>query len=101
MTKTLLAATLLTLIAGCAGTDRVAEFDQLAAEADNEIKLAAKTGFLWRDTERFLTEAKAARAKGDFDNALKLGRKALSEARLAQQQARENAAPQADFTYRN
>lgn len=101
MKKTLLAATLLTLIAGCAGTNREAEFDQLAAEADNEIKLASKAGFLWRDTEKFLSEAKAARAKGELDTALKLARKALSQARLAQQQARDNAAPQADFTYHN
>ncbi|MCR4301562.1 MAG: hypothetical protein NUV51_08120 [Sulfuricaulis sp.] len=91
-------------IVGCASSFNQKEYDDLAAQAENEIKLAAKTGFLWANSEKFLKESKeameAATKAGDrasrvkeSDKAMKLAKKALQEAKLAQQQAKDNANP--------
>lgn len=80
------------------------EYNQLVTQAENEIKLANKTGFLWQNTEKFLKESKEAKATADaagdrstkrkeFENAMKLAKKALKEAQLAQEQAKNNANP--------
>lgn len=83
------------------------EYNQLAAQAENEIKLADKTGFLWRDTEKFMEQSKAAKAAADkarqsgdsaaakkeFDQAMKLAKEALTQAKLAEQQAKDQANP--------
>ena len=80
------------------------EYNQLVAQAENEIKLAGKTGFLWQNTEKFLKDSKDAKATADaandratkrneFDKAMKLAKKALKEAQLAQEQAKSNANP--------
>ena len=42
---------------------------------------------IWRDTEKFLEDAKEAKAEGKNDEAMKLAKKALKQAQLAQQQA--------------
>lgn len=89
---------------GCASTINEKEYNELAAQAENEIKLANKTGFLWVNTEKFLKESKdamgAAMAANDratreaeYNKAMKLAKKALQEAKLAQQQAKDNAKP--------
>jgi hypothetical protein len=62
------------------------ELDQTIASAEKEIAAAKKVG-IWRDTEKFLDEAKKAKAAGKTDDALKLAKKALKQAQLAQQQA--------------
>ena len=94
-------------LVGCASVVNDEEYNMLAAQAENEIKLADKTGFLWLHTEQFMKDSKAAKAaadkalkdgyktmaKNDFDKAMKLANKAMKEAQLAQQQARDNANP--------
>lgn len=116
--KTALTLCAFTLImAGCAGTgtgagsSQQADYGQLVAQAENEIKVAEKTGFLWNNTEKFLKESKeakieadtarksgdSAKADAEMAKAVKLVNKAIKEAQLAQQQARDNAAPVARF----
>lgn len=62
------------------------ELDKAIADAEKEIAAAKKVG-IWRDTEKFLDEAKKAKAAGKADEAMKLAKKALKQAQLAQQQA--------------
>ena len=111
MKQTLMIGTLVVALAGCAGVVRDDEYTQLVVQAENEIKLAGKTGFLWRDTEKFLKDSKEAKAAADkaekdgdrataykeFDKAMKLAQKAMKQAQMAQQQARDNADPVASF----
>jgi hypothetical protein len=96
----LLTACLALTLGGCASTDSKPaaapakpaaaaaspELDQTIASAEKEIAAAKKVG-IWRDTEKFLEDAKAAKAAGKNDDALKLAKKALKQAQLAQQQA--------------
>ncbi len=108
MKRTLiLCATTLALV-GCASTINKEEYNQLAAQAENEIKLANKTGFLWNNTEKFLKESQEAMdasnaatdrvtRESEYNKAMKLAKKALQEAKLAQQQAKDNASPAARF----
>lgn len=117
--KTALTLCALTLImAGCSwwngiGTEspQEANYSQLVTQAENEIKIAEKTGFLWNNTEKFLKDSKEAKIEADnarksgdstkadaeMAKAVKLVNKAIKEAQLAQQQARDNAAPVARF----
>lgn len=67
------------------------ELDKTIAEAEQAIA-AAKKGGIWRDTEKFLDEAKKAKAEGKADDAMNLAKKALKQAQLAQQQAMAEAA---------
>lgn len=76
------------------------DYDALDARAELEIKRVAQSGFLWLNTESYLAAARAARKAGNADEALKLARKALEEALLAQRQAAESAAMKPDYTYR-
>ena len=103
----ILCAITLTLV-GCASAIDTNEYNQLVAQAENEIKLANKTGFLWLNTEKFMKESKeamdAATAASDgatreneYNKAMKLAKKALQEAKLAQQQAKDNANPVVSF----
>jgi hypothetical protein len=112
--------TLALIMAGCTwwnetvigtGSAQEADYNQLVAQAENEIKLADKAGFLWRDTEKTLKDSKEAKINADkarkegdktmadaaMANAVKLANKAIKEAQLAQQQARDNANPVARF----
>jgi hypothetical protein len=66
-------------------------FAQLAAEVEREIRATEKTGFLWRDTEQLLQDARSAQAESRYEDAKQLANKALRQAKMAQQQARENA----------
>lgn len=112
MKRTLTFCILAVAVTGCAsGIIRNDEYNQLVAQAENEVKLADKTGFLWRDTDKFLKDSKEAKAAaekavkegdrvtayGEFDKAMKLAQKALKQAQLAQQQAKDNAHPAARF----
>jgi len=119
--KTALTLCALTLImVGCSwwngtgtgtGSPQEVSYSQLVTQAENEIKVAQKTGFLWNNTEKFLKESKetkieadnarkngdSAKADAEMAKAVKLVNKAIKEAQLAQQQARDNAAPVARF----
>ncbi len=111
MKNMLVVCTLATALVGCASVVNNDEYNQLAGRAENEIKLADKAGFLWTDTEKLMKESKEAKvsadqaldagnkakAKSEFDIAMKLANKALKEAQLAQQQARDNATPMVNF----
>ena len=67
------------------------EFSRLAAEVEHEIRVTEKTGFLWRDTEKILRDARLAQSEGRYDEAKQLAHKAMRQAKLAQQQALDNA----------
>lgn len=108
MKHTLIACVSALALTACAGGINKDEYNKLATEAENEIKLANKTGFLWNNTEKFLTESKAAMEtalaagdkatrKSEYDKAMKLAKKALAEAKLAQQQAKDNTNPAVKF----
>lgn len=95
MYKTImLTASLALALGGCAEMDTkpasAASSNPALAEtiasAEKEIA-AAKKGSIWRDTEKFLEEAKKAQAAGKDDEAMKLAKKALKQAQLAQKQA--------------
>ena len=93
MKKTLFITTLALTLAGCAGGQPAddKEYTDLVAKAKAEIQLAGKSGYVWRDTEKFLTQADEAMKAGDRDKAIKLVGKATKQAHLAQKQAKDNA----------
>ncbi len=95
MKKTLLITAVAFTLAACAGGEKAAqadkEYQDLVAKAKAEIKLADQTSFTWRDTEKFLKQADEAMTAGDRDKAMKLVKKAIKQAQLAQQQAKDNA----------
>ncbi|MDH3513377.1 MAG: hypothetical protein OEM83_00715 [Gammaproteobacteria bacterium] len=104
MKRSLILGAISLAIVGCASGINQEEYNQLSAQAENEIKLANKTGFLWLHTEKFLKESKEAMdaalkatdrttRQSEYDKAMKLAKKALQEAKLAQQQAKDNANP--------
>jgi hypothetical protein len=111
MKHAILAGVLTVTLAGCASVINDDEYNNLRSQAENEIKLADKTGFIWLNTEKFLTESRAAKAAADkaekegnrtvaeqeFKKAMSNAKKALEEARLAQQQAKDNANPETIF----
>jgi type IV pilus biogenesis protein CpaD/CtpE len=107
MKKVIFLAVVSLAAAGCASTSGTtnstapaatdAEFNKLVSQAENEIKLANQSGFLWTKTEGFLKDAKDAKAKGDMDTAMKKVKSAIKEAQLAQQQAKDQAKAKAPF----
>lgn len=108
MKQTLILCAIALTFVGCASGIDQDEYQQLVTEAENEIKLASKTGFLWNNTEKFLTESKEAMGaataatdkatrESEYNKAMKLAKKALSEAKMAQQQAKDNASPGVRF----
>lgn len=92
MKKTIVFSAILALtLSACAGMQSSKELDDTIAQAEKEIAAAKKSNALWRDTEKFLTEAKKLKTDGDIDAAMKLAKKALSQAQLAQKQAQSQA----------
>ena len=82
------------VIAGCSSAGkRFGAFDNLYAQAENEIKLAKQMGFLWRDTQAFLRQSRLAHEAGKKTLAMELVKEALDQAKLAQQQARDQNDP--------
>ncbi len=66
-------------------------YEKTLAEAKAERKKAAAVGGEWRDIGKFLKAADKAAAKGDYDTAMKLAKKALFQAKMGQIQAKEQA----------
>ena len=108
MKQTLILCAITLALVGCASGIDQNEYNQLVAQAENEIKLTSKTGFLWSNTEKFLTDSKAAMdaanaatdkatRESEYNKAMKLAKKALQEAKMAQQQAKDNAKPTIRF----
>lgn len=98
-------AALLSACAGQPGTQSAAAtpaassstVDQAIAQAEAEIKAAKDANALWSNTEKFLEDAKKAKADGKNEEALKLANKAAKHAKLAQQQAKDNANAQPHY----
>lgn len=59
------------------------EVSQAIDAAKAAVATAKSLDWIWRDTEKFLKQAEAAAAKGENDKALKLAKKAKSQAELA------------------
>ncbi len=92
MKKTIVFSAILAMtLSACAGMQSSAELDETIAQAEKEIAAAKKANYLWRDTEKFLADAKKLKTDGDVEGASKLAKKALSEAKLAQKQAQDQA----------
>lgn len=93
MTKTPLTFALAVMLAACASEPNAPdeEFLRLAAQTESEIRQAEQTGFLWRDTEQLLEDARQAKKQGRDDEAMTLMQQARRQAQLAQQQAKDNA----------
>lgn len=100
MKKALIVSVLALAVTGCAAIRADREYNDLVAKAEAEIKLAQQSGFLWNNTEKFLADAKEAKQAGDTTKATSLAKKALEEAKLAQEQAKANANPKANFAAR-
>lgn len=65
---------------------------QAIAAAEAAAQKAEEVGYQWRDTEKLITEAKAAAAKQDFATAQKLANEAEQQGKLAfEQYERETA----------
>ena len=97
MKKVIAVSLLAFAITGCAGIRADREYHDLVSKAEAELKLAQQSGFLWTNTEKFLQDAKDAKQAGDVAKATSLAKKALDEAKLAQEQAKMNASPKANF----
>ncbi len=93
MKKAIIFAALLALSA-CAGTQGPS-YEEVVTQAKKEMKVAKSMDALWRDTGKFLKKADKAKKAGDDDKAMKLAKKALKQAQLAQAQgmAEMSAAP--------
>ena len=99
MKKAVIISLLAIAVTGCAAMRADSEYNDLVTKTENEIKLAQQSGFLWNNTEKFLADAKEAKQAGDTTKAIKLAKQALDEAKLAQDQAKINASPKANFAY--
>ena len=92
MKKTIVFSAILAMtLSACAGMQASKDLDDTIAQAEKEIAAAKKANYLWRDTEKFLADAKKLKTDGDVEAATKLAKKALSEAKLAQKQAQDQA----------
>lgn len=74
------------LLTGAGKADRAA-FERLHGEAEQARKKADSIGGEWRDTAKFLKQAKAAADAGELDKAMKLARRAKEEGELGYIQA--------------
>ena len=80
------------LVNGCAsnsangGSSASADAAAAIANADDAIKVAKGNNWIWRDTEKFVTQANEAAAAGDNAKAIKLANKAQFEAEAAVKQ---------------
>lgn len=78
-----------------AADDQAAQFQQAIEKAEASRKKAGSVKGEWRDTGKIIKKAKAAAAKGDYANALKLANTAYRQGELGYQQAVEQQ--NADF----
>ncbi len=98
MKKPIIVAALAVTLGGCASAGKgPSSYDLLYSQVQDEIRVAMQMGFLWSDTENLLLQSKQAQARGDKKRAKALAEQALKQAQLAQQQAREQANPEAVY----
>lgn len=89
---TLTVAALAVIMAGpLTAGDMKAEYEAAMAAAQKERKAAAKVGGEWRDIGKFLKQAEAAAAKGDYAKAIKLANKVKFQSKAGQEQATSQA----------
>ncbi len=89
MKKTILLS-VLALVLSFSQVSANAEFEAAWKAADEKRMEAAAVGYEWRDTKKFLKQAKEAAEQGDLDKAMKLVAKAHEQSEDAiTQQARE------------
>ena len=82
------------LASGCAATDSKssgssADATKAIEAADDAIAEAKANDWIWRDTEKFLDQAKEAAASGDYAKATQLADKAKFQAEMAASQHKE------------
>jgi hypothetical protein len=73
-------------LGACAGNDGPS-YEDVVAQAKKEMKVAKSMDALWRHTGKYLKKAAKAKDNGDDAKAMKLAKKALKQAQLAQVQA--------------
>ena len=80
------------LVNGCAsnssngGSKANADATTAITNANDAIKIAKGNNWIWRDTEKFVTQASEAAAAGDDAKAIKLANKAQFQAEAAVEQ---------------
>jgi len=74
-----------------------ATLDETITAAEKEIAAAKKLNNIWLNTEKSFNEAKQLKTEGKNDEAMKLAKRALKEAQLAQKQAKDQPNPKPDF----
>jgi hypothetical protein len=97
MKKIIISSALALALSGLIGCASGPSFKDVVAEAEKEMKVAKKMNYLWRDTGKILKAAKKAKDSGDDKKAMKLANKALSQAKMAQVQAKAEANPKVRF----
>lgn len=63
--------------------------ESMIRDAEQARQKAASVGGEWRDTARFIEQAKAAAKEGGYDEAMRLARKAKREGEMGYAQAME------------
>lgn len=88
--KKMISLSVLALAFSCTQAFANADFEAAWKAADEKRMEAAAVGYEWRDTKKFLKQAKKAAEGGDMEKAMKLVAKAHEQAEDAiTQQARE------------
>lgn len=92
MRKFALTAALALMIAapGAQAADKKEAGDAIA-QAVEAVSAAAKVRGEWRDSYKMIGKAKKAYKKGDYDNALKLAKKAKAQGEMGKAQAMAEA----------
>ena len=90
MKKTIVIAGLALTLTACAGIQAQKTADETITQAVKEVAAAKKAG-IWNNTEKFLEDAIKLQDNLQFEEAGKLAKMALSEAKLAQKQAAAEA----------
>ena len=85
-----LAASGLLVLVGCAGMSSEPSVDELVRDAETQLNVAEASGGAWSTTEKLLDDAKKAQEEGNTDKAVKAAKKAIKEAKLAQEQNKAN-----------
>lgn len=93
MKKIIISGAIAVFASSLIGCESGPSYDELVASADQEMSVAKKMKYLWRDTGKIMKQAKKAKADGDTAKAKQLVQKALDQAKIAQQQAKEQANP--------
>lgn len=87
-------------LGGCASTGGSMEggskvtkeaVEKTIKEAEAAVKAAAGVGSEWRDSGKFIKQAKAALSKGDLETAMKKAKKAKGEGNMAKTQGEGQA----------